>query len=227
MAHVLGIDAAWTTKNPSGVAFVSTDGRPKLICAAPSFEDFILGHKPRAWGGNHDFRVSLGDVLAKAKEIRGGAVTVIAVDMPLGHEPVRARRSCDSAISRAFGARGCATHSPTEQRPGKVSDALCREAKAAGFVLKTICSDQDGPALLEVYPHVALLELCGADFRLPYKLSTRRKNFPDCDPGRRLEAVRREWDKILGSLKREIDISLDIEDGISTLREWKAWGGCD
>jgi predicted RNase H-like nuclease len=160
---------------------------------------------------------------AGAEEIGGSSVSVIAVDMPLAHEPVRARRCCDNAISRAFGERGCSTHGPTEQRPGKVSDALYEEAKAAGFGLKTQGSDRDGAALLEVYPHVALLALCRKGRRLPYKLSRRHKNFPKLDPARQLEAVRKEWNGILGSLKHEIDIAFDIEDGITTLRNWKAW----
>jgi predicted RNase H-like nuclease len=224
MSLILGVDAAWTAHNPSGVALVSTDcDPPKLIRASPSFEDFVLGSGPKAWCSSQDLRASLGDVLSKAADLGGSVVTVIAVDMPIAHGPVRARRRCDTKVSKAFGARGCSTHSPTEQRPGKVSDAFYEEAKAAGFALKTLGSGKDGAALLEVYPHVALLALCRAERRLPYKLSRRRKNFPKLDPTRRLEAVRVEWEKILGRLKREINIDLGIDGKIKTLRSWKAW----
>jgi hypothetical protein len=72
MVHVLGIDAAWSSKNPSGVALLSTESdRPRLIRAAPSFEDLILGTEPQAWCSHHDFRTSLCDVLSKAEEIGG------------------------------------------------------------------------------------------------------------------------------------------------------------
>jgi len=223
MACVLGIDAAWTAHNPSGVALISTEP-PKLIRALPSFEDFIVNTEQHDWGRQHDFRASLEDVMREAEAISGSDIGVIAVDMPIAHQPVRVRRRCDTAISKAFGARGCSTHSPTEQRPGPVSDALYQEATAAGFALKTAGSDGVSPALLEVYPHVALLALCGAERRLRYKLSKRAKNFSGLRDARaRLEAVRCEWNRILGCLKREIDFSLDIGDGIRTLREWKAW----
>ena len=224
MSLVLGIDAAWSEKNPSGVALVSTGtDRPRLIRAAPSFEDFVLGTAPDAWCGKHASRASVPDILRTAKEIGDGAITVVAVDMPLAHTPISARRRCDNAVSEAFGARGCSTHSPTEQRPGKLSEMFHRQAKAAGFALKTSASGMDGPALLEVYPHMALLTLCSAERRLPYKLSRRSKNFPDRDHASRLEVVRAEWNKILARLNRHIDLHLEIDCAGKTLRHWKAW----
>lgn len=224
MSLVLGIDAAWSVQNPSGVALVSAETNPRLIRAAPSFEDFFLGTASDAWCGKHEFRASLSDILNKASEIGGGEVTVISVDMPLALEPILARRCCDTVVSKTFGARGCATHSPTAQRPGKVSSAFVSDAMTAGFTLRTRSPDPgDGRALLEVYPHVALLELCRADFRLPYKLSTRHKNFRDLDASGRLEAVREEWNKILVCLQRRIDLHLEIDCAGKSLRHWKAW----
>ena len=50
MASVLGIDAAWTTNKPSGVALIRTnpgDGRWEYVAVAPSYDAFIeaaLGH---------------------------------------------------------------------------------------------------------------------------------------------------------------------------------------
>jgi predicted RNase H-like nuclease len=225
MRPVLGIDAAWTDKNPSGVALVGTGGAGrKLIRVAPSFEDFVLGATPQVWGHRHDFRASLADVLGTAEKIANGAVSVIAVDMPVGREPVRRRRLCDQMISSRFGARGCATHTPTETRPGGVSDRFLREAQEAAFTLVTTPQQEPRRALLEVYPHVALLALCNAERRLPYKLSRRAKNFGQIDdPKARLEAVRNEWNRILARLKREIDIDLDVGGNIATLGGWKAW----
>jgi predicted RNase H-like nuclease len=224
MDCVLGIDAAWTNKNASGVALVVTDGgHATLIRAAPSFEDFILGTEPQAWRGHHDHRASLRDVLRKAEEIGGAPATVIAVDVPLAHEPVRARRYCDNAISRTFGARGCSTHSPTEQRPGKVSDALYEDAQRAGFVLKTLGSSMDGGALLEVYPHVALLELCGAERRIPYKISRRRRYWPEASPAERLANIKQSWDEVVRRLSQRLDLDFAIDCAGKRLRYWKAW----
>lgn len=225
MSLVLGIDAAWSEKNPSGVALVSAETRPpRLIRASPSFEDFILGTTPDAWCGKYDVRASLSDVLTKSAEIGRGSVTVMAVDMPLSLKPVRARRCCDDLVSRTFGARGCPTHSPTEQRPGRVADEFLKDATAAGFSLRTRSSDKNtAPALLEVYPHVALLELCQAEFRLPYKFARRRRYWPRLKPVDGREEIRREWDRILSCLKTKIDLSLEIDCAGRTLRHWKAW----
>ena len=49
MGLALGIDAAWSLKNPSGVALVATGpNRPRLIRAAPSYEHFVHGAPPGA-----------------------------------------------------------------------------------------------------------------------------------------------------------------------------------
>ena len=49
MRSVLGIDAAWTIKNPSGVALVAEiDQEWKLIRAAGSYSEFIDPGSPRA-----------------------------------------------------------------------------------------------------------------------------------------------------------------------------------
>jgi predicted RNase H-like nuclease len=183
----------------------------------------VRGAPLEQWGERIDSRAALPELLAEAQRVAGEAVSVIAVDMPVALEPVRHRRCCDKAISVAFGARWCSTHSPTQERPGTISDVFYRDAVKAGFSLRTTSSDGTGPALLEVYPHVALLALCGSKYRLPYKLSKRRNNFPALDPGRRLEAVNEEWNKILGCLKARIDMDLEIACAGEGLRCWKAW----
>lgn len=62
------------------------------------------------------------------------------------------------------------------------------------------------PALLEVYPHVALLKLTRALERLPYKVSKNGsywgKGLPATERKRRLLE---QWTAILGHLQHEID----------------------
>jgi predicted RNase H-like nuclease len=67
------------------------------------------------------------------------------------------------------------------------------------------------PALLEVYPHPALLRLLGARYRLPYKVGNRRKYWPDAAPDERLARVLQQLDEIRCALQREIDgVPLDV-----------------
>jgi predicted RNase H-like nuclease len=225
MTLILGIDAAWSRKNPSGVALVATGpNRPRLVRAAPSYEHFIRGTPPEHWGERIYTQVSLAELLAESQRIAAEDVGVIAVDMPVAHTPVRAPRCCDRAISITFGARWCSTHSPTKERPGAIGDDFLRDSVKAGFSLRTDASDKPcRGALLEVYPHVALLELCNSQFRLPYKLSRRRAYWRNLSPEQGREEIRHEWDRILASLKTKIDLNLTIDCAGKPLRCWKAW----
>jgi predicted RNase H-like nuclease len=92
--------------------------------------------------------------------------------MPLATVAITARRKADDAVSKTFGARGCAVHTPSASRPGLIGTTLRDGFMAAGFALGTT-STSAGTAshLLEVYPHPALLALAGAPSRLPYKVS--------------------------------------------------------
>ncbi|QCQ98023.1 hypothetical protein [Brevundimonas sp. SGAir0440] len=81
---VLGIDAAWTLREPSGVALISKSGsRWRLLAAAPSYESFIAitgganpsGDRPR--GSEPD----LSGLLSAAARVAGVEVDLIAVDM--------------------------------------------------------------------------------------------------------------------------------------------------
>jgi predicted RNase H-like nuclease len=207
MALVLGIDAAWSAKNPSGMPLVATGpDKPRLIRAAPSYEHFMEGAPPENWNVRINSLSSLPELLAEAKSIGGEEVNVITVDMPVAREPVRARRCCDIAISKSFGGMGCSTHSPTAERPGTISDMFFNDAVNAGFSLRTASSGGNGNALLEVYPHVALLALCNSQYRLPYKLSRRRAYWPNRTPEEGREQIRREWNRILDSLRSKISV---------------------
>lgn len=225
MTLVLGVDAAWSPKNPSGVALVAVGrDRPRLIRAAPSYGHFVQASPPERWSEQIDTRISFGELLAEAGRIGGEDVGVVAVDMPVAHTPVREPRSCDKAISKTFGARWCSTHSPTKERPGAVSDEFLKDAIKAKLSLRTTADTVPClGSLLEVYPHVALLGLCRAERRLPYKLSKRAKNFRKLSPRKRLDAVMDEWSTIVGCLKARIDMQFDLDRGIAGLRLWKAW----
>jgi predicted RNase H-like nuclease len=207
---VLGLDAAWTAGQPSGVALVVEDGR-RWRCAAlaPSYDAFTMLAAGRAvdWDGPVP-RGSWPDasaLLAAAARLAPGAdLAVVAADLPLARTPILRRRPADDAVSRAFGARGCGVHSPSAARPGPLADRLRENLEALGYPLAT--AREPAPrALLEVYPHTALLSLLDLDYRLPYKLSRARRYWSDETPAQRVRHVVLAWRRVLRALESRVD----------------------
>lgn len=202
---VLGIDAAWTATRPSGVALaVRQTGRWTLRAVAPSYDHFLalaevtpLTTRPAG---------SLPDaaaLLAAAARLAGKAVALVAVDMPLAHAPIVARRPSDNAIARAFGAWHCSTHSPSADRPGALSDTLRAGFAAAGYPLRT--GDASAGGLIEVYPHPALVRLAGGARRLPYKAGNSAKYWPGEPLAVRRGRLHAEWRRIAALLATRFD----------------------
>ena len=166
----LGIDAAWTATEPSGVALAqeSADGW-RLLAVESSYARFrerAAGREPQAAPrGEPPDVVSLLDA---CRRLAGRAPDMVAVDMPMALTPIVGRRTSDLAISRAFGAAKAATHSPSALRPGRLSDEFRANFALGGYKLCT-ADGMRTPGLMEVYPHVALLRLTGDKVRLTYK----------------------------------------------------------
>lgn len=201
---VLGIDAAWTLKQPSGVALVvERQGRWQLAATAPSYDHFLAhaaGDSPpgRPAGSKPDVEA----LLAAAATVAGVPVSVVAIDMPLSLSPITGRRAADNAVSAAYGARHCSTHTPSVIRPGQVSEDLRHGFELAGYPLCT--TEVRAPGLMEVYPHPALVELAGAPHRLPYKASKVRKYWPTETPAGRRDLLLAQWTEIANLLSTEL-----------------------
>lgn len=216
MKTILGIDAAWTAKQPSGVALLVVQ-RDRLVCKAlaPSYRDFLelAGGRPVDWtapaGGEQP---PMREVVLAATSLAAAIPSVVALDLPLARGPILGRRVADSRISQLFGARGCSTHSPGPERPGPISARVRDDLAGLGYQLATADGRKpDELSLLEVYPHTALLALLGADYRLPYKLSRARRYWPEQSPDERRTSLRRECQRILRALRQEIaDIDLPL-----------------
>lgn len=227
MPLVLGLDAAWTTNGSSGVALVDTEYRqPRVVAVAPGYHAFLrlARGEPVDWTA----AVSSGpppleELLGAAAGLAGKPVDVIVVDMPLSHRPITGRRPADNAVSATFGGRGCSTHTPSEVRPGPVADTLRETADRLGYPLTTSRRrTPEQPALLETYPHPALLHLTGAAYRVPYKVDKRARYWPDRAPTERRVALARELEFILGHLHRVIGaIPVDV-DAAAPFRRLKA-----
>ncbi len=201
---VLGVDAAWTDTNPSGVAVVNFDGNRWSCCGvAPSYQQFVgiaagqlVDWTRRPVPG----RVDAAALLSAATALAGQAIDVVAVDMPLAFARINGRRSADNAISRLFGTAGAAVHSPTLSVPGEVSERFRDDFARLGFRLTTNPAVPPAtPALIETYPHPIVMWLCDTCRRAPYKARNGSKYWPALSPiDRRLRLIRIWQDIILG-----------------------------
>jgi predicted RNase H-like nuclease len=203
---VLGIDAAWTEGEPSGVALVEGEGDDwRTVSVAPSYEAFLaLGRGiPVDWQAD-GFAGSwprIAQLVGAARGMTSATLAVIAVDMPIARAPITRRRAADSAISKAFGKRGCSTHSPNANRPGVLGASLAAELFAEGFPLATASAvAADSPRAIEVYPHPAVLELLGRDYRVPYKLSRSSRYWPGASVAERVSRLLEELGEIHSAL---------------------------
>ncbi|MCY1744558.1 DUF429 domain-containing protein [Ensifer sp. SL37] len=204
MRVVLGIDTAWTEREPSGVALIADDGSGwRLLEVAASYAEFLrdraeLSRILRHRGSTPDAGALISAAAAKA----GASIDLVAVDMPLATFPIAGRRLSDNLISSAYGARHASTHTPSSARPGKISDELREGFGRVGLQLAT--TTLGNRSLIEVYPHPALIELAMAERRLPYKVSKIRKYWPDDKPDMRRQNLLEVWKGIVTLLDGRI-----------------------
>ena len=245
---VLGIDAAWTFHQPSGVALVAKSGTDtwRCLCVAPSYGSFVrygAGHpvdwrRPKGSGESPDVPRL---VTAANRILNGNPVTIITVDMPVSRDSITGRREADNAVSRAFGAAGCGTHNPSVQRPGKLGHELTVAFQDAGYLVATTDDNPGTPnRLLEVYPHPALLRLLTEEYRLAYKAGKSSKYWPGTSIPKRIRNLLDIYRRILAGLAKEItDVNIPLPDAedcrsLSALKSYEdgidalvcAWVGC-
>lgn len=178
--YVLGVDAAWTDKNPSGVALLKwvPNSKPELVRAGRSYDEFYNDGKP-VWqnpieGSKPNF--------SKIIECCPDKVDLVALDMPLSPQGITGRREADNAISREYGNRQVSTHSPSSERPGFIATEIFKQLITERFKWANNKCIQT-PAFIEVFPHIAIIELFGGDDecfnkRFQYKVQKRAKYWP-------------------------------------------------
>lgn len=226
MRSVLGIDAAWTATRPSGVALaVEEAGGWRLKAVAASYEGFqALAEGKLAENRPAGSLLDVDALLSAAAKLGGHPVDLVAIDMPLARSQIVGRRASDDAVSRAYGQRWASTHTPSIDRPGRISDNLRADFEAAGYPLRT--SGRVSHGLVEAYPHPALIEFSKAERRLPYKFSNRRKYWPNDHSAARKANIRREWQSIISLMESEtigIEQHVELPDpGVAPTVAWKA-----
>jgi len=202
---VLGIDAAWTSHHPSGVGLIYRDESAwRCVALASSYRQFIGAASEQV--REHGWPGALALLEASRRRLPSQVkVAVVAVDMPLAKSPIVGRRAADRAVSTEYGAKGCAVHSPTPARPGPLAESIRSDFERAGFPLAS-AGDLTGsaPRLVEVYPHPAVMALCGADYRVTYKVSRARRYWPGKDPDERVALLCAQWRTIVDALSRQV-----------------------
>lgn len=219
---MLGIDAAWTVKEPSGVAAaVETASGWRLAAVAASYDEFIArangvepgGERPRG------SKPSAADLLDAARRICGARIDLVAIDMPMARHPIVGRRPCDKAISSNYGAKRAATHSPSAERPGKISDPLRAGFEDSGYPL---CASAPAKGLIEVYPHAALIEFLEAGYRLEYKVGKIATYWRNDSPDARHRKLREVWARIVEGLERRVEgVKAALPPPAPEIRGWR------
>lgn len=124
MKYSLGIDAAWTNKQPSGVCLLKSIGENQceIIRLGRSYTEFE--------SGRIDWNQKVANPIANLSEVLrtcsylDALPDCIAVDMPIASYHIKSRRECETAISKEYGRKGASTHNPNENRPGLISVEL-------------------------------------------------------------------------------------------------------
>jgi predicted RNase H-like nuclease len=227
VTSVLAIDPAWTADQPSGVVLLHEVVHGWQCSAlAPSYEQFVTlaNGFPVDWSTDPTpTRPVVADLLGAAERmLKGSSVDLVTVDMPLSTSAISSRRTADNAISKKFGGRGCGTHTPSATRPGPISDVLCAEFRELGYPLATVTTPPGtSPALIEVYPHPALLVLMDAPYRVQYKVSKAGRYWPKVPPSERRRKLVEKWYEIRQALGETIsgaELPLPTPDEAEHLR---------
>lgn len=230
MRTVLGIDAAWTPRNPSGVALVQGSGR-KWTClgVAPSYESFnsLADGCPVDWRAKRFVGTppDVSRLLEAAKKLAKTKVDLVAIDMPVSKSKITGRRCADNRVSEVFGGRNCAAHSPSVERPGKMGENIAKDFSDAGYKLVTEAArPPTSPGLIEVYPHPALLSLLNLNERAKYKCSKSLSYWPEASLDQRIRNLIAIHKKIRAALSERFEgvndlISIRNVESLSHLKK--------
>ena len=232
MPSVLGIDAAWTVTEPSGVSLLAAEREGDWRCAAvaPSYGSFLAlaAGTPVDWTARPEAApVDPGGAARRGEHA--------------GRRSGRCRRRRHAArhrTDRGEAARGRrrlpGLRLPRRLRAlplgppaGPPSPTRCARGFAArGYRLATAATGRRAPALIEVYPHASLLSLTGAAYRIPYKVQRSARYHPGTGVRERIRRLHAELASILDHLRDRlggIDIALPAVAAIPSLRLLKRY----
>lgn len=198
LKYVLGIDAAWTETEPSGIALVTVnDNRDiKIVKLARSYEEFYA-HKIK-WDKNvNGSKPELSKIINYCRN-NDWNVNHIALDIPLSPDTIIERREADKQISKKYGGRGASTHSPNSDRPGEVSVNMFKQLMEEGFIWNGDVHNER--TFIEVYPHTAIIELFKYEYRFPYKVQKINKYWPTDNSETRKQKIKANLNELRNKL---------------------------
>jgi len=150
----VGIDLAWGTRAPTGLAAVAEDG--SLLASAT---------------------VRTDDEVTAWVDGLGRHPAVVAIDAPLVVTNDAGMRQCERLVSRAFGAHGASCHPSSRARPQfdpPRAEVLARRCGWRPDPEPAVVGTTGEPVAIEVYPHAAMVGLFSLGTVLPYKARSGR-----------------------------------------------------
>ncbi|HEX4602801.1 MAG TPA: DUF429 domain-containing protein [Candidatus Angelobacter sp.] len=196
-ATFIGIDLAWRGgEKQSGVAVLQGDRqRARLVDTALIHCGVLPGYVDR--------------YTTKS--------TVVAIDGPLVICNQNGQRRCETLLGRAYGARDASCHSSNlSLYPNAASVRLESQMESRGFKhAPNVTRLDEEHVMLEVYPHVALLEL----FRLPRVLKYKKGNITEKRRGQQdLQHLLKKLSAFSPPLKSNSKLAQLLETDTNSLR---------
>lgn len=159
----IGIDLAWSERNPSGVAALRGGPAGATLVQAP----VLLG--------------PLGAIVEFIRAAAGDGPALVAVDAPLRVPNAEGGRPAEAALAQVFRRYEAGAH-PANRRllergpDGVRGEALVARLAAYGFrAAARLEAGEGGRIVTEVYPHAAMVALFGLRKTLKYKARGRRR----------------------------------------------------
>lgn len=183
---ILGIDLAWSARNPSGVVALQSLGPGEgwgvsgrwTVTSDDELLDLVALHTPPTHSDNPSADAAV-------------AAPVLAIDAPLiAPNPGGTSRPADRELTRRF-ARFHAGAYPANQALCPRPLGLAAKLLQRGFSLDPAAALRNEPAAIEVFPHAAAIGLFGLERIFKYKKGP-------------VDARRRELGRFQGLLRREL-----------------------
>jgi len=162
MPRFIGIDLAWSGKNPTGLAALDTDPTGQVATLLEPPTQTILTDAP---------------IVAFVEQAAGDDPTVIvAIDAPLAVPNFTGRRPAEARLSAAFQRFHAGAHPANRQRLGSYNggevrgEVIVQALEGMGIRHSPVIAPrQPTRQVIEVYPHPAMIVLFNLDRVLKYK----------------------------------------------------------
>mgnify|MGYP001123987617 CR=1 FL=1 len=164
----IGLDLAWSSRNPSGVATLQVEVRdPDAQALAGRLLDSRILQTDQ-------------EIVDYIQAQAGGDPCLVAVDAPLRVPNLTGQRRAEAELNRVFRPYAAGAHPANRrllEKDGQVrGEALVQALSGYGFQEQaSIEQGRLARQITEVFPHSAMVSLFGLSRSLPYKARPRRR----------------------------------------------------